>query len=83
MKRLVPFLLLILVAAAGCKSSQWTFSKDWGGGEPAPTQPKPEPARPAPVVTPQVEKTPEPEPQPVPAPAPKDVIFVLGINGMD
>lgn len=76
MKRLLPILLLLSFAAAGCKSSQWTFSKNWGGGQATPTDPRPDPApRPQPEPAP---PGPKPEPQ-----TPKDVIFVLGINGMD
>ncbi|MBX3472767.1 MAG: hypothetical protein KF754_00080 [Planctomycetes bacterium] len=73
MKRLVPILVLLLLAAAGCQSSQWTWSKQWGGGQPAQVLPEHGP-----------QPKPEPEPKPEEQPqTPKDVIFVLGINGMD
>lgn len=78
MRRLLPILLLVLVASAGCKGTQWTFSKNWGGGQPASNAPQPEP-KPEPKPEPAPDK-PQPKPEPE---SPKDVIFVLGIDGMD
>jgi outer membrane biosynthesis protein TonB len=87
MKRLIPILLLSLIALAGCKSNQWTFSKSWGGGESQPTSEpaKPEPAIPEPAkpAIPTEPTKPVVEVKPEQVEAPKDVIFVLGINGMD
>jgi len=66
-------LLLLVLGLAGCKHQYWTITES-PATEPVPVtdQPAPQPDK-----LPEV-KQPEPEPQPA-----KEVIFVLGIDGMD
>lgn len=75
MKALIPLLAFAALLSFGCKHQYWTMV-DSGGGETAAIvdQPLPEPE----VTDPQPEPEPEVEPQ-----APKQIIFILGINGMD
>ena len=75
MKRIAFIIALLGVAITGCQSQYWTFLPDAENDTVAVVdQPEPEPE--PPVIEP-VEKPPEP------AVTPKQVIFVLGIDGMD
>jgi hypothetical protein len=77
MKRLAPLLMLLLLLPA-CKESGWTFLNR-GGGQPEieapePGRAPPEPEQPKPgAETPPVETGQDT----------RDIIFVLGIDGMD
>ena len=80
--------LLAAVAVSACKHQYWTIVP----GNEADTvavvdnEPvKPEPVQPEPVKPEPVTPEPnQPDPKPVPEPvAPKEIIFVLGIDGMD
>lgn len=72
-------LILLVLGLAGCKHEYWTITES-PESEPIPAadQPAPQPDKPPEVKQPE----PEPEPEPKPQPA-KEVIFVLGIDGMD
>lgn len=78
MRKLAIFALAAL-ALAGCKHQYWSIT-DSAGAEPIPAtdQPEPQPDKPPEVTQPEAEPEPVPEPQPA-----KEVIFVLGIDGMD
>jgi hypothetical protein len=74
MKRIAPLLLVLLLAPA-CKESGLTFLNR-GGGQPGVEAPEPgrDPEQPKPAVeTPPVETGQDT----------RDIIFVLGIDGMD
>ena len=88
MKQLL-FTLALLAAAmvSACKHQYWTFVPDnetdtvavvdnESDNEPV----KPGPVQPEPVKPEPSQPEPKPEPEPV---APKEIIFVLGIDGMD
>lgn len=75
--------VLLLLATSACKETYWTFVSR-GGGEIARAD-QPANVPPPPVNPPAPEPAPaKPEPatpaQPV---TPKDIIYVLGIDGMD
>ncbi len=87
MKQLVFTLaLLAAVAVSACKHQYWTIVPGNDADtvavvdKPDDTDPKPEPVKPEPVKPEPNQPDPEPEPEPV---APKEIIFVLGIDGMD
>lgn len=75
MKRLAPILVLLLLAPA-CKESGWTFLSR-GGGQADVHAPEPDRARPEP------EAPKEPVKPPTEGQDTRDIIFVLGIDGMD
>lgn len=76
MKRLA-IIAALAISLCGCKHQYWTITES-PESEPIPAadQPAPQPEKP-----PEVQQ-PEPEAEPEPQPA-KEVIFVLGIDGMD
>jgi hypothetical protein len=72
MKRLLPILLLLGFAAIGCKQQFWTFI------------PQPEDETVAVVDKPVEKPVEKPIEKPVETPeTPKQVILILGIDGMD
>ncbi len=81
MKRLwLCCVIMLMLATSACKETYWTFLNR-GGGEVArvnePVVPEPQPVKPEPQPA-------KPEPAPSPDPVtPKDIIYVLGIDGMD
>jgi hypothetical protein len=75
MNKTLPILVLLVLALAGCKHEYWTIVPDDGGRTVAVSEPTPEPQP-----TPEPEPTTEPQVEP---PTPKQVIFILGIDGMD
>lgn len=82
--------LLAAVAVSACKHQYWTIVPGNDAdtvavvdNEPGPVKPEPaqpQPAQPEPVKPEPNQPDPEPQPEPV---APKEIIFVLGIDGMD
>jgi hypothetical protein len=77
MKKLACILVLFALAATGCKQQYWIFNNtepevvavvDTRPDAPQPEAPDPEPEPDKPVVEPET---------------PKEVIYILGINGMD
>jgi hypothetical protein len=79
MKRLAFILSLLSIAAFGCKQQFWTFLPQPEDETIAVSEPpKNEPTEP-----PKIEPAPEPDEPKVEPETPKQVILVLGIDGMD
>jgi len=76
MKLLALILALLSITAFGCKHQYWTMVSS-EEGETVAVVDQPENTEPE-------IKQPEPEPEPdVEPPTPKQIIFILGIDGMD
>ena len=79
MKYALPILMFLALAAFGCKHEYWTFVPgDEGETVAVVDKPEPEPEVKEPEVKEPEVKEPEVEP-----PTPKEIIFILGIDGMD
>lgn len=80
--RQLLFMLAVLAAVAvgACKHQYWTIVPGSEADTVAVVDKQPEPVAPEPAKP----EPSQPDPKPVPEPiAPKEIIFVLGIDGMD
>jgi hypothetical protein len=80
MKRFAFILALLSIAAFGCKQQFWTFLPQQEDETIAVSEPPKEEPRTGP---PKIEPAPEPIDPKVEPETPKQVILILGIDGMD